>query len=451
MNAVDPHQPNPPLRSTAVQIVQKLQQAGHTAYFAGGCVRDELLGRTPKDYDIATSATPEQVQQLFDRVTDLQGKSFGVLRVMKGDHAFEVATFRHDGTYRDGRRPESVTFATPEEDARRRDFTVNGLFLDPVTGQVIDFVGGQDDLRAGLLRAIGRAEDRFQEDHLRLFRAVRFAANLDFQIDPATWQAVLHLSNLGRDLAPERVRDELIRCFTGPHPQRALDLLMESRLLDFWIPEIREMMGVEQPPQFHPEGDVYTHVRLMVGMLKDADVVLAFSVLLHDISKPETYFVDHTGRIRFNEHESRGARKAEDILRRLRFSNEQIEAICACIANHMAFKDVPHMRVSTLKRFLARPTMPVEIELHRIDCSGSHNDLEIYDLVKQKLEEFAHEPLKPDPLVNGKDLQALGMEPGREMGKILHQLMDEQLEGRFRDREAALKRAKALLQSLGIG
>lgn len=438
------------LRESATAIVRRLQKAGHTAYFAGGCVRDELLGRTPKDYDIATSATPDQVQELFDRVTDLQGKSFGVLRVMKGDQAFEVATFRNDGTYSDGRRPESVTFAGPEDDARRRDFTVNGLFLDPVAGKIIDFVGGQADLKAGLLRAIGDPEQRFREDHLRLYRAARFAAHLGFEIDPATWEAVCRLAPLGRDLAPERVRDELIRCFTGPHPQRAFDLLVGSGLMGMWIPEIEAMKGVEQPPQFHPEGDVYTHVRMMIGMLKDADLVLAFSVLLHDISKPETYAVDHTGRIRFNEHETRGARKAEAILRRLRFSNEQIEAVCACIANHMAFKDVPHMRVSTLKRFLARPTMPVEIELHRIDCTSSHNDLEIYDLVKQKLEEFSHEPLKPDPLVNGKDLQSLGMAPGPGMGQVLHQLMDEQLEGKFPDKETALRRAKALLSSLGI-
>jgi len=439
------------LREPATAIVRHLQNAGFTAYFAGGCVRDELLGRTPKDYDIATSATPDQVQTLFDRVTDLQGKSFGVLRVMRGDHAFEVATFRHDGSYVDGRRPESVVFASPEDDAQRRDFTVNGLFLNPVGGNIIDFVGGQADLKAGLLRAIGQPEERFREDHLRLFRAARFAANLDFQIDPPTWDAVCRLAPLGKNLAPERVSDELIRCFTGPHPQRAFDLLVDSGLMGIWIPEIEEMKGVEQPPQFHPEGDVYTHVRMMVGMLKDADVVLAFSVLLHDIAKPDTYMVDHTGRIRFNEHESIGARKADDILRRLRFSNEQIEAICACIAHHMAFKDVPHMRVSTLKRFLSRPTMPTEMELHRIDCSSSHRDLEIYDLVKQKLEEFSHEPLKPDPLVNGRDLQSLGMPPGREMGQVLHQLMDEQLEGRFRDKENALRRAKAILASLGIG
>lgn len=441
---------SPGLREAATSIVRRLQKAGHTAYFAGGCVRDELLGRVPKDYDIATGATPDQVQDLFQRVTDLQGKSFGVLRVMIDDLAFEVATFRHDGTYTDGRRPESVTFATPEDDAQRRDFTVNGLFLDPISEKIIDFVGGQADLKAGLLRAIGDAEKRFREDHLRLFRAIRFAANLGFQIDPPTWESVCRLAPLGKELAPERVRDELIRSFTGPHPQRAFDLLVDSGLMRLWIPEIEEMKGVEQPPQFHPEGDVFTHVRMMVGMLKDADPILAFSVLLHDIAKPDTYTVDHTGRIRFNEHESIGARKAETILRRLRFSNEQIEAICICIANHMAFKDVPHMRVSTLKRFLARPTMPTEIELHRIDCSSSHRDLDIYDLVKQKLEEFSNEPLKPDPLVNGRDLQSLGMPPGREMGQILHQLMDEQLEGKFRDREAALRRAKTLLASLGI-
>jgi poly(A) polymerase len=436
-------------RDAATEIIRRLQAAGHIAVFAGGCVRDILLHRTPKDYDVATSARPEQVQQLFDRVTDIQGKSFGVVRVMFDTHTCEVATFRTDGTYSDGRRPDSVTFATAEEDARRRDFTVNGLFLDPTTNTVIDHVGGRADLQARLLRAIGDPEARFHEDHLRLFRAVRFAADLSFDIDPATWDAVKRLAPLGAELAPERVRDELIRCFTGPNPVRALDLLEESRLLYLWIPEFEIQKGVQQPPQFHPEGDVHTHVRMMVGMLKNADPILAFSVLLHDIAKPDTYSVDSTGRIRFNGHESLGARMAETILRRLRFSNEQIEAICACIANHMAFKDVPHMRVSTLKRFLARPTMPTEIELHRIDCASSHNDLEIYDIVQDKLDEFADEPLKPDPLVTGHDLMALGMKPGKSIGTLLHQLMDEQLEGKFRHKEDALRRARALLASLG--
>lgn len=442
--------PSPsPDRAAAEAIVLRLQQAGHTAYLAGGCVRDLLLGRTPKDYDVATSARPDQVQALFPRVTDIHGKTFGVVRVLEGDSGCEVATFRNDSTTSDGRRPDAVTFSTPEEDAQRRDFTVNGLFLNPADGTVIDFVGGRADLEARVLRAIGDPAARFREDHLRLFRAVRFAAELGFQLDPPTWEAVKALAPLGARLAPERVRDELIRCFTGPDPGRALDLLEESGLLQLWIPEFERQKGVEQPPQFHPEGDVHTHVRLMVGMLKHADPILAFSVLLHDIAKPDTYAVDSTGRIRFNGHEALGARMAETILRRLRFSNEQIEAISACIANHMAFKDVPHMRVSTLKRFLARPTMPTEIELHRIDCLGCHADLEIYDLIQQKLKEFADTPLQPDPLVTGHDLIALGMRPGREMGRVLHQLMDEQLEGKLTDKPSALRRARAVLASLG--
>jgi poly(A) polymerase len=442
--------PNNP-RSAAETVVRRLQSAGYQAVFAGGCVRDTLLGRTPKDYDVATSAPPQVVQTLFDRVTDIHGKCFGVVRVMIGPYTCEVATFRTEGPYSDGRRPDTVAFATAEQDAQRRDFTVNGLFLDPVSNEVLDYVGGQADLRARLIRAIGDPAARFREDHLRLFRAVRFAAELDFQIDPATWDALQRLAPLGAQLAPERVRDELIRCFTGPHPLRAFDLLESSGLMDLWIPEIARMKGVQQPPQFHPEGDVHTHVRLMVGMLKNADPILAFSVLLHDIAKPDTYSVDSSGRIRFNGHESLGARMAETILRRLRFSNEQIEAICACIANHMAFKDVPHMRVSTLKRFLARPTMSTELELHRIDCLGCHGDLEIYHLIQEKLAAFANEPLEPKPLVTGHDLIALGMKPGRGIGRLLHQLMDEQLEGKFRDRQDALRRARALVTSLGHG
>lgn len=436
-------------RDAAITIVRRLQKAGHTAVLAGGCVRDTLLGRTPKDYDVATSAPPEIVQSLFDRVTDLHGKCFGVVRVTLNDQTCEVATFRSEGPYSDGRRPDSVSFTTAEEDARRRDFTINGLFLDPVTDNVLDYVGGQADLKARLVRAIGDPEARFQEDHLRLFRAVRFAADLGFEIEPATWEAICRLAHLGARIAPERVRDELIRCFTGADPGRALDLLEASGLMDHWIPEIKRMKGVQQPPQFHPEGDVHTHVRLMLGHLKNADPILAFSVLLHDIAKPDTYSVDSTGRIRFNGHEALGARMAEDILRRLRFPNNQIEAICACIANHMAFKDVPHMRLSTLKRFLARPTMPTELELHRIDCLGCHGDLEIYQFIQTKMAELANEPLKPPPLVTGHDLLELGLKPGRTVGKLLHQLMDEQLEGKLRTREEALRRARALATSLG--
>lgn len=435
------------LEEGARKTVRTLRQAGHTAYYAGGSVRDRLMGRESKDIDIATSARPEEVQSLFPQTTDLLGKVFGVIRVIQGEHVYEVATFRKDGDYRDGRHPERVEFTGPEEDASRRDFTINGLFFDPEDEEYIDFVGGRQDLENKLLRAIGDPAARFREDHLRLYRAVRFAAEFDFEIEADTWEQIKALHHLGADLAPERVRDELVKALSGSHPQRAFDLLDQSGLFEPWIPEVAQMKGVEQPPEFHPEGDVFTHVRMMMGELKNPDPVLAFSVLLHDIAKPDTFSVDSTGRIRFTAHESVGARKAEAILRRLRCSNHFIEAVSTCIANHMAFKDVPEMRVSTLKRFLSRPWIDLELELHRIDCLCCHADLAIYNQLLQKQEEFSREEIKPDPLVKGGDLIEMGMTPGPEIGNLLGQIYDEQLEGKFPDREAALRRARDLIRA----
>jgi poly(A) polymerase len=434
-----------PLTAGAREIIRTLTANGHSAYFAGGWVRDALLGRTEKDIDIATSATPDQVQELFPRVTDLQGKNFGVVRVMQGQHTFEVATFRKDGAYQDGRRPASVTFTTAEEDAQRRDFTVNGMFFDPLKNQVIDYVQGRADLESKTLRCIGNPEARFAEDHLRMFRAVRFAAELDFEIEPATWATLTLMSQKTASLAPERVRDELIKSLCSSNPLKAFDLLDQSGLFFIWLPEIDLMKGVEQPPQFHPEGDVFVHTRLMIGGLAPhPDLILAFSVLLHDIAKPDTYAVDDTGRIRFNGHEAVGAIKAEKILRRLRFSNDQIEAVKMCVAGHMMFKDAPNMRLSTLKRFLARPWFEQEMELHRLDCSSSHGLLDIYEFLKEKRASYSQEEVKPKPLITGYDLIKLGVEPGKQLGNLLTQLMDEQLEGKFANRGEALQRAKEL-------
>ncbi|MFZ5806911.1 MAG: CCA tRNA nucleotidyltransferase [Verrucomicrobiota bacterium] len=434
----------------AEKVARKLSDAGFTAYFAGGCVRDFLLGREAKDVDIATNATPEDAQKIFKRVTDLQGKAFGVVRVMEGEETFEVATFRKEGPYKDGRRPESVVFTTAEEDASRRDFTVNGLFYDPIKKKVIDYVGGEADLKKKILRAIGKAEDRFSEDYLRVLRAVRFAAELEFEIGKKTWDGVCKLAEKTKHLAIERVRDELNKCFTGKNPQRALDLLDASGLLKIWLPEVIEQKSVEQPPEFHPEGDVYTHVHLMMGYLSNAPMELAWSVLLHDIGKPPTFKVDAKGRIRFNGHETAGAHMAKKILQRLRFSNDQIEAVVACVANHMTFKDVLSMRVSTLKRLLARPTIDTELELHKLDCIGSHADLEIYNFLLQKREEFGAEQIKPPPLVKGEDVLALGMQPGPKVGEILAVIEEEQLEGKLTSRGDALKRLEDLVSKTDI-
>jgi len=425
-------------------VIRRLTEAGYQAVYAGGCVRDALLGRPYPDVDIATSATPDQVQAVFPKASDPQGKAFGVIRLKQGDHVFEIATFRVDGPYLDGRRPSSVTFTTAEEDAKRRDFTVNGMFFDPLQEKVLDFVQGRADLGSKTIRAIGDPGSRFQEDRLRLFRAIRFAVQLGFTIDTKTWDALIHLAPESKNLAPERVRDELVKIFTSPDPARGLDLLHDSGLIAVWIPELLEMRDCAQSPEHHPEGDVWVHTRLLLTHLKNPSPVLAFSALLHDIGKPRTSRTEPSGRIRFFGHEGVGARMADEILRRLRFSNDEIAAIVACIANHMAFKDAPQMRVSTLKRLLARPTFSEELELHRIDCTASHGELDIHRFLAAKQSEFSKEEIKPKPLVTGHDLQELGIPPGPKMGALLHQLMDEQLEGKLRDREAALARARQL-------
>jgi len=430
----------------AEQVVQKLAQAGHVAVYAGGCVRDALLQRTYPDVDIATSATPDQVQSLFPKASDPQGKAFGVIRLRLDDHIFEIATFRVDGPYLDGRRPSSITFTTAQEDAQRRDFTINGMFFDPLKNKLLDYVQGQADLATQQIRAIGDPLARFTEDRLRLFRAIRFAVQLGFSIEPTTWKALCTLAPDSKVISPERIRDELVKILTSPDPARGFDLLHESGLFAIWIPELLPMRDCAQSPEHHPEGDVWVHTRLLLTHLKNPSPVLALSALLHDIGKPPTSKTDPDGRIRFFGHEGVGARIAEEILRRLRFPNDEISAITACIANHMAFKDAPNMRVSTLKRLLARPTFLEELELHRIDCSSCHGQLDIYNFLTAKLSEFSKEEIKPKPLLTGHDLQQLGATPGPQMGKILHQLMDEQLEGKFTDRASALARAQELLR-----
>ena len=428
----------------AEAVVRRLHEAGHQAVYAGGCVRDALLHRPYPDVDIATSATPDQVQAIFPKASDPQGKAFGVIRLRQGDHVFEIATFRVDGPYLDGRRPSSVTFTTAEEDAKRRDFTVNGMFFDPLQDKVLDFVQGRADLDSKTIRAIGDPASRFTEDRLRLFRAIRFAVQLGFQIETQTWNALVRLAPESKTLAPERVRDELVKIFTSPDPARGLDLLHDSGLIAVWLPELLEMRGCAQSPEHHPEGDVWVHTRLLLTHLKNPSPVLALSALLHDVGKPRTSRTEPSGRIRFFGHEGVGARMAEEILSRLRFSNEEIHSIVACIANHMAFKDAPQMRVSTLKRLLARPTFSEELELHRIDCTASHGELNIHRFLVAKQAEFSKEEIKPKPLVTGHDLQELGITPGPKMGEILNQLMDEQLEGILTDKKSALDRAKVI-------
>lgn len=424
--------------TAATHIIQTLRQAGHEALLAGGCVRDTLLGKPPKDYDVATSATPQQVIALFPGALTV-GAHFGVVVVRRDHHQIEVATFRTDGSYKDGRHPESVTFSTAQEDAQRRDFTVNGLFYDPIGETVIDYVNGQADLKAGVLRAIGDANQRFAEDRLRLLRAVRFATVLGFEIEAGTWAAVLSHAPRIADVSAERIRDELIKIFLHPNRLRGFDLLVESGLMKMVLPEILVLKGVEQPPQWHPEGDVFVHTRLMLSKLPaEVSLPLVLSVLLHDIAKPATYTVDETGRIRFNGHDKLGAVMAEEILRRLKFPNDVIAATTVAVEHHMVFKDVKKMRNSTLRRMMARPTFKDEMALHRVDCLGSNGLLDNYDFMQAKEEEFSQAPLIPERLVTGADLMALGWPAGRELGQVLTAVQNAQLEGIVNTREEAL-------------
>ncbi len=425
--------------TAAFEIIRVLRRAGHEALLAGGCVRDYLLGREPKDHDVATSATPQQVLLLFPGALTV-GAHFGVVIVRRGDEQVEVATFRTDGSYKDGRRPESVSFSTAEEDARRRDFTVNGLFRDPVDDRILDYVGGRADLEARLLRAIGDPMRRFEEDRLRLLRAVRFATVLGFEIEPETWRAVKASAHLLPAVSAERIRDEFVKILRHPCRQRGFDLLVESGLMAGILPEVLALKGVQQPPQWHPEGDVFVHTRLMLGLLpEDASLTLVLGVLLHDIAKPATFTVDEDGRIRFNGHDKLGAEMAGEILRRLKFSNEVIEAVQPVVEHHMSFKDVTRMRQSTLKRMMARPTWPDELALHRVDCLGSNGMLDNYEFMVRKAGEFSSEPLIPRPLLSGHDLIALGWKPGKGVGQALSALQDAQLEGLVSTREEALE------------
>ena len=436
--------------AVAASIVRKLRESGFVAYFAGGCVRDALRGTAPKDIDIATSAKPEQVQGLFRRTVPV-GVQFGVVRVLEDDLEFEVATFRSDGIYLDGRHPQSVEFSTPEEDAVRRDFTVNGMFYDPFEDKVIDFVSGREDLARKLIRAIGEPSKRFAEDRLRMLRAVRFASTLVFEIESGTWSAIRAEAREILTVSPERIRDELLKILTDAHRVRGFDLLDKSGLLAVILPEVEALKGCEQPEQFHPEGDVFVHTRMMLGLLEPgASGLQALSVLLHDIGKPPTRSFDPVDqRIRFNGHDRIGAEMAEQVLTRLRFSRHEIDLVVEAVRNHMIFKDVQQMRPAKLRRFMARPNFEVELELHRVDCAGSHGDLENYRFLVDKATEFAQEPLIPPRLIRGDDLIALGLKPGPRIGQLLEAIQTAQLEGEVTTRDEAFELLKSLEEGVG--
>jgi len=419
-------------------IVEKLRAKGFEALYAGGCVRDRLLGTEPHDYDVATSARPEQVEALFPRTVPV-GAQFGVILVLEGDAEIQVATFRGDGAYHDGRHPESVHYTDAKGDALRRDFTINGLFYDPVKNEVLDFVQGRNDLEKHLIRAIGNPAERFSEDKLRLLRAIRFATTLGFTIDPETWVAVLKWAPEIHAVSAERIREEFCKILLSPNRLHGFDLLDQSGLLRMILPEMEQLKGCDQPADFHPEGDVFVHTRLMLSLLPEkVSLPLVLSVLFHDLGKPATRIVDETGRIRFNGHEGVSSEMSLRIMQRLRFSNEVIDAVLPAVRLHMSFKDVPNMRIATLKRMMARPTFDDELELHRVDCLGSHGMLDNHALLIAKREEFSQEPLIPSPLLTGDDLITLGWKPGPKFAEILQSVQTLQLEGKLTSRDEAL-------------
>ncbi len=468
----------------AAEIVRSLRECGYQAYFAGGCVRDLLLGREPADYDVSTDATPRQVMQIFPQ-TFAVGEQFGVVLVPfkadttkdtkehEGDEAartdsfegrvargamggsgkqrylflppslrksVEVATFRSDMGYSDGRHPDEVRFSNdPREDVERRDFTINGMMLDPATNEVLDFVGGRNDLKAGIVRAIGEPERRFAEDKLRMLRAVRFAARFDYQIDPATMAAIQKLAPKIHQVSCERVREELTKMLTEGRARRAFELLDTTGLLPEVLPEISAMKGVEQSPQYHPEGDVFVHTLLLIEKLQaGCSKTLAWGALLHDVGKPPTFRVA-PDRIRFDGHVEVGVKMAAEICRRLRFSNYETDRILALVDNHMRFADVQRMKQSTLKKFLRLPAFDEHLELHRIDCLSSHGQLDSYEYSREQLRSLPPEAIRPTPLITGRDLIEAGYEPGPRFKEILTAVEDAQLEGRLTSREAAME------------
>jgi len=423
------------LRKNAEGIVRTLTEKGYKAYFAGGCVRDMIMGIEPKDYDITTNAKPEEIKRLFKR-TILVGAKFGVIVVVKDGINYEVATFRSEIGYKDGRHPDKVIFTDEKEDVKRRDFTINGLLFDPLKNRIIDYVGGKDDINNKIIRTIGNPFERFNEDKLRMMRAVRLAVGFGFDIEENTFNAVKCEGFEISEISKERIRDELVKILTEGAAGRGIKLLDKAGMLKVILPEIADMKGVEQPKDFHPEGDVFTHTVLMLDLMENPSVELAMGALLHDVGKPKTFEVKD--RIRFNEHTNVGIKLANDICKRLRFTNKEIEHILNLIKNHLKFKDVINMKKSTLKRFLSMDKFEEHLELHRLDCLASHKNLANWEYCRKMMKEITIEEAKPERLINGNDLINAGFTPGPLFKEILNYIEDEQLEGRIKDNNEAM-------------
>jgi poly(A) polymerase len=428
------------LFETACMIAERLRISGHKAFFVGGCVRDSIMGIPPKEYDITTDAKPEEIMRIFSNTVPV-GASFGIILVLEGKYKFEVAAFRQDKRYSDGRHPDSVIYTSSErEDVTRRDLTINGMLYDPMTEEVIDYVGGMEDIKKGLIRTIGSPFERFNEDKLRMIRAVRFGARFNYELEEETLRAINNLAPQISQVSAERIRDEIVKILSQKNPGLGFRLLRETGLLLYILPEIDKMHGVPQPPEFHPEGDVFVHTCLVLDKLfeitkGELSPELSVGALLHDVGKPATFAIED--RIRFNGHDRVGAEMAVKICRRLRFSNKETERIIALIREHLRFKDVFNMRESTLKRFLGMPYFEDHLTLHLADCLASHGSTEAYDFVKEKLERLLEEEIKPRPILSGYDLIEMGYSPGPIFSKILDSVEEAQLEGNVKDKEEA--------------
>jgi putative nucleotidyltransferase with HDIG domain len=426
-----------PMEKSALRIVRKLKKSGHKAYFVGGCIRNKILNLPLEDVDIATDAVPDEVMNLFPHTLAV-GAHFGVVLVLDKEMKTEVATFRSDGVYLDNRHPSEVHFSDPKKDALRRDFTINALFWDPTKGEILDYVGGQKDIENRIIRCIGSPEERFKEDALRLLRAIRFSARFQFSIEEKTWKAMNENSRLIQSISMDRIREELIKIFTGPNRGAALDLMECSGLLKEILPEVQALKGVAQPKAFHPEGDCYEHTRLALEWLRNPKPTLAFGCLLHDIGKPPTF--TEGDRIRFNGHCKVGEKMADQICRRLKFSNADRKAITGLVGRHMHFLSVPDMKTSTLKKFLSHPNIEEDLELHRADCLASHGDFSNFTFCMEKLKESRskQKDIIPPPLITGEDLKKAGYKPGPLFKKILNRIQEAQLEGEIDTKEDAL-------------
>lgn len=427
----------------ASSLVEKLRKNSFSAYLVGGCVRDMVLGKTPSDFDITTSATPEEIRKVFPHCIDV-GASFGVMVVVEENMEFELATFREERNYEDGRRPEFIRYSkTVREDISRRDFTVNALLYDPEKELILDYTNGVEDLKKGILQAIGDPVTRFSEDYLRMLRAVRFAVRLDLQIEEKTFEAVKKLAHKVKFLSAERVRDELEKMLCGKNPHKAFMLLSRLGLLKEILPEVEALHGVEQPPKYHPEGDVFTHTMLLLEHIAYPNAEVAWSALLHDVGKKDTFRVIE-GRIRFFGHEEKGSKMAEEILQRLKLPSRTIKNVVKAIANHMRFSHVKVMRQSKWRQYLADSNFPLELELHRLDCMACHCMVENYLVMLDRIHDLALSGTTPVPkaFLTGKDLLKMGLSPSPRLGKILKKIEEMQLEGAISTREEAIKEAE---------